>query len=194
MKIESFVVGSLGTNCYILTDEITGLSAVIDPGALSEPMLAAVRNAGTIQFILLTHGHFDHIGGAGNLKDIKGASGAILQQDVLLLSDNQLNLSSFFSQPLKPLYPDRVLHDGDTIQLGELEITVLHTPGHTMGSCCFAVEDALFTGDTLMNLSAGRTDFQSGALTASTSRSNPIARAIPAFSGNEPMAPPRPSA
>lgn len=163
MKIECFVVGSLGTNCYLLTDEKTGLSAVIDPGAVSEPLLSAVKSAGNIQLILLTHGHFDHIGAAGKLKNLTGASMAILQQDALFLSDNQLNLSAFFSQPLEPLQPDRILHDGDTIQLGELVLSVLHTPGHTQGSCCFAVGDALFTGDTLMCLAAGRTDFPTGS-------------------------------
>lgn len=163
MKIESFVVGSLGTNCYILTDEKTGQSAVIDPGAFSQPLLAAIQNAGKVPFILLTHGHFDHIGASGKLRSLTGASIAVLQPDVPFLSDNHLNLSAFFSQPLEPLLPDRILHNGDTVQLGELTISVLHTPGHTQGSCCFAVGDALFTGDTLMNLAAGRTDFPTGS-------------------------------
>ncbi|MGX8699969.1 MBL fold metallo-hydrolase [Caproiciproducens sp.] len=166
MKVTRITGGPLPTNCYILTDDETGLSAVIDPGfedpRLTEAVLAAGKE--NIKAILLTHGHFDHIMGVSSLKRLTGAKIYIYSDDMLFTSDNSLNLSTMVT-PLgaEPFTADVALNDGDTVELGSLKIRVMHTPGHTIGSCCYLVGDAVFSGDTLMKCSCGRTDFPTGS-------------------------------
>lgn len=163
MTVTKFVVGPLPTNCYLLTDDRTGASAVIDPGYMSEELRGAVQKS-DVQMILLTHGHWDHIAGVEELQKLTGAKLIIDVDDELFLTDSSLNLSvELTGRPLAPLHADRTVSEGDGIQLGDLTIHVLHTPGHTIGSCCYQVEDTIFTGDTLFKLSAGRTDFPTGS-------------------------------
>ncbi|MCY1713162.1 MBL fold metallo-hydrolase [Caproiciproducens galactitolivorans] len=168
MKITEITGGVVPTNCYLLTDDATGDTAVIDPGFESPELTKAVMEAGAgkVKAILLTHGHFDHILGVNAVKELTNAVVYLYSDDVPFTSDNSLNLSTAItSQPVQAFKADVVLNDGDTIKLGSLKIRVLHTPGHTIGSCCFVVEDAIFTGDTLMQCSCGRTDFPTGSYT-----------------------------
>ena len=124
------------TNCYMLTDESTGATAVIDPGFVNESLLKAVEGA-DVQAILLTHGHWDHIAGVAEIQKQTGAKLYIDAEDELFLSDSALNLSvDLTGRPLPPLKADVTVSDGDVIPLGKLHIHVLHTPGHTIGSCC----------------------------------------------------------
>ncbi len=166
MKVIRITGGPLPTNCYILTDDVTGATAVIDPGFEEQELTDAVFAAGTenVKAILLTHGHFDHIMGVNKLKSLTNAKIYIYSDDMQFTTDDSLNLS-FMAAPLRveAFTADVMLNDGDIIELGSLRIRVLHTPGHTIGSCCYLVEDAIFTGDTLMKCSCGRTDFPTGS-------------------------------
>lgn len=166
MKVTRITGGPLPTNCYLLTDETTGETAVIDPGFEDSELTGALFSAGRekIKAILLTHGHFDHIMGTAGIKRLTDAKIYIHSDDLLFTTDNSLNLSdAMLSSPIQTFTADVALNDGDTIALGNLCIRVMHTPGHTIGSCCYLVENAIFTGDTLMKCSCGRTDFPTGS-------------------------------
>lgn len=166
MKITRISGGPLPTNCYLLTDDATGDTAVIDPGFDDEELTRAVLAVGAehVKLILLTHGHFDHIMGVAGIKRLTHAKVCIHSDDMLFTTDNSLNLSSMMtSSRMEPFTVDTSLNDGDIVELGSLGIRVIYTPGHTIGSCCYLVGDALFTGDTLMKCSCGRTDFPTGS-------------------------------
>lgn len=163
MKITKIIGGPLPTNCYLLTDEETGATAVIDPGFESEELSEAVQSTENVQAILLTHGHFDHISGVQKIQKLTGAKIYLYSDELLFVKDSSLNLgNAFFGSEVPPFRVDVPLNDNDTIQLGSLNLRVLHTPGHTVGGCCFIVEDTIFSGDTLMKLSFGRTDCPTG--------------------------------
>ena len=163
MKITGIMGGALGTNCWLLTDEKSGRTAVIDPGFASDRMFEITKTLGPDDKILLTHGHFDHITAAGALRQMTGAKIYITEQDAPFLSSPDLNLSGMMGAPLSPFSADVLLRDGDEISLGELSIRVMLTPGHTAGSCCYIVGNAIFSGDTLFCGSVGRTDFPTGS-------------------------------
>ena len=164
MKIQALQVGSIGTNCYILCDEAAKVCAVIDPGAEPELILSAAEKLDcTVDKILLTHGHFDHTGGLAQVHRMTGAKIYIGREDAAFLHDPALSLSSMLSAAPQPVItPDVLISEGDSIPLGGLSIRALHTPGHTAGSYCYLVGDALFSGDTLFQQSCGRTDFPTG--------------------------------
>ena len=188
MKVTRYTGGPLPTNCYMLTDESTGASAVIDPGFVNASLLKAVEEA-DVQAILLTHGHWDHIAGVAEIQKKTGAKLYIDAEDELFLTDSALNLSvELTGRPLPPLKADVTVSDGDVIPLGSLRIHVLHTPGHTIGSCCYVVEGAIFSGDTLFKMSAGRTDFPTGSypqLLASLKRLCALEGAYHVYPGHE---------
>jgi hydroxyacylglutathione hydrolase len=166
MKIIRITGGSLPTNCYFLTDDVTGATAIIDPGFEDVELTDAIVAAGTenIKAILLTHGHFDHIMGVGGIKDLTDAKIYIYSDDMLFTADSSLNLSSMAMPfPMTTFTADVALNDGDDIELGSLRIHVMHTPGHTIGGCCYIVENSIFTGDTLMKCTCGRTDLPTGS-------------------------------
>ena len=183
MKIDRFSGGSLGTNCYFLTDEETGQIAVIDPGFVSGRMERYLAQAGASNVVLclLTHGHFDHIGGVDRLRELTEAKICLPRGDAAFPADPALNLGSMLAPGTDCRFrPDRLLDDGDTVRLGNLSIRTLHTPGHTAGSSSFVAGDALFSGDTLMEGSVGRTDFPTGSWGQMTSSLKKLA----ALSGN----------
>jgi len=166
MTITRITGGPLPTNCYLLTDDVTGETAIIDPGFEDEKLTNAVLAAGSknIKSILLTHGHFDHIMGVRKMKELTNAKVYIYSDDMMFTTDNSLNLSTMAMPfPMPTFTADVALNDGDEITLGSLKIHVMHTPGHTVGGCCYIVEDAIFSGDTLMKCSCGRTDFPTGS-------------------------------
>lgn len=161
MKIVTLPVGELGTNCYIVTDE-HGAAAVIDPGADADAIRRVLKQEHIHSGgILLTHAHFDHIGAVSALADLN-FSVFCHTLDVPALQDGRLNLSAFFGCPTAPVKNAVCVEDGENISLGELTFTVLHTPGHTVGSVCYQLGDVLFAGDTLFCESIGRTDFPGG--------------------------------
>lgn len=164
MQVNLLSVGPLAVNCYLLEDE-NGHAVLIDPGAEPQRILRLVRERElTVDAILLTHGHFDHIGAVEALRFALDAPVWIHELDAELLSDPQKNASLLFSDTPVTAVFDQLLQDEMTLSFGELEIHVLHTPGHSKGSVCFLTGDLLFTGDTLFAGSIGRTDFYGGDL------------------------------
>lgn len=156
MNIKTMQVGPLGTNCYLLEDEHTRAAAVIDPGGDGARIEAQLRADGAeLKRILLTHAHFDHTGGVAELH------AAHPDVPVFLHPADAARLGSDVFPPIgAPTVP---YGDGDVVKLGDLDIQVLHTPGHTPGGVCLLVGDALFTGDTLFQGSMGRIDFEGGS-------------------------------
>ena len=158
MKVSVMQVGPIGTNCYFLQDEESGLLAIIDPGDDWERILHQVKKAeGEVKYILLTHGHYDHTTAVPDLvKALPGVQVYIHQADA-----NGAGSQLF---PLAAQVKDLKNYDeGDTLTLGSLTIEVLHTPGHSKGSVTLKVGDVLFTGDTLFCGSCGRTDLRGGS-------------------------------
>ena len=156
MNIKTMQVGPLGTNCYLLEDEHTRAAAVIDPGGDGARIEAQLLADGAeLKRILLTHAHFDHTGGVAELH------AAHPEVPVFLHPADAARLGSQVFPPIgAPTVP---YGDGDVVKLGDLDIQVLHTPGHTPGGVCLLVGDALFTGDTLFQGSMGRIDFEGGS-------------------------------
>ena len=162
MTIHCLPLGALQANCYLLSDE-EGATAVIDPGDEAGTILETVR-AGelAVEAILLTHAHFDHILAADELRRETGAPVYVYETDAPALADPRRSLTVLAKGGAGPLRADHLLKDGEELRVGRLAVSVLHTPGHTPGSCCFLCGDALFSGDTLFAGSIGRTDFPGG--------------------------------
>jgi len=157
-------VGVFGVNAYILGDEESKEAVVIDPGGSSDEISSLLRKEKlTLQAILLTHAHGDHIGGiAGLVKDWETPV-FVHKKDLYILQDADLNYSSKLPMNAVNFNDAKVLKHGDLLKYGKLEIKVIHTPGHSPGGVTFQVEDHLFTGDTLFKGSIGRTDLEGGS-------------------------------
>lgn len=147
------------TNTYIVTDEETGEALVVDP-SLPEEKLIEKLECKSVKYILLTHGHYDHIGGVNFVKEKTGAKVVIHKEDEEMLCDPNKN----YSQNVEHIYADILVEDGTELVFGNTKITVLHTPGHTKGGVCYIFNDdrVMFSGDTLFRLTAGRTDLYGG--------------------------------
>lgn len=166
MKTLVFNVGLIQTNCYLVTDEESGESVLIDPGAMSQELEIALGEH-KIKYILLTHGHYDHILGVAQAKKLTGATVLISDEDAPCLYDDDLSRAGLhFPQPQEHLKADRTLSDGDIITIGKKEIRVMSTPGHTPGCVCYIFDNdgLIFSGDTLFQLTIGRTDFKGGSM------------------------------
>lgn len=164
MILEGFPVGALEANCYIVGCRETGEAAVVDPGAEGERILSRLERLGLkCRYIILTHGHADHIGALARVREATGAQVLIHERDAGMLTSPARNMSMFVGQALRLEPADRLLNDGDEIQVGNLTLKVLHTPGHTPGGICLHLDDALITGDTLFAGSVGRSDFPGGS-------------------------------
>lgn len=161
IKVKALMLGQLQVNCYFIEDIATGDIAVVDPGDSSPAFKRLItENSDKIKYILLTHGHFDHIGYAKELRELTNAKVVISKLDEPFLADGNLNLSlPFFGRSVPAVTADITLEDNDELMLGETNIKYISTPGHTQGSGCYIIDDSIFTGDTLMKLSMGRTDF-----------------------------------
>lgn len=158
MTVKLMQVGPIGTNCYILEDEAAQKAAVIDPGDEADRILSVLKESGAeVEYILLTHGHYDHTTAVPQLhKALPEARIYIHQADA--------NGAGGRLFPLAGEVDDLLLYDeGDDLTLGGLTIHVMHTPGHSPGSVTLQVEDVLFTGDTLFCGSMGRTDLPGGS-------------------------------
>ena len=166
MKLYSAVVGAYATNCYIIVDEASGEAAAVDCTAYDEAYRAMLQKAGVqkLKYILLTHGHFDHVCGVADLKDACGGEICVSEEDAVCLTDEKHSLNYYTRFGIqRPAPPDRILRDGDVIALGETALRVMATPGHTKGSVCYLTDNVIFTGDTLFRLSMGRTDMPGGS-------------------------------
>ena len=163
ITVRAFSVGLMGTNTYLVTDTDTNEVAVIDPGFDDVHLTSTLDeyDVEKVRYVLLTHGHFDHIGAAKYYAEKYDAKIVISSLDSDFLTDPSLNLSSHFGLLLEPFSADITLSDGDLLTLGSTTFKFIHTPGHTRGSGCFVFEDdrIIFSGDTLFFCSMGRTDF-----------------------------------
>jgi hydroxyacylglutathione hydrolase len=193
MIFEIIVVGPLAVNCFLLGDEASREGIVVDPGGDGEKVLAAVQRHGlTVSRVINTHGHFDHVGANRQVLAATGAEFLIHREDAPFLSRAAdvavaYGLSTENSPP-----PDRFLEDGMVIGLGSIEITVLHTPGHTPGGCCLYIEGEgkVITGDTLFAEGVGRTDFPGSShealMTSIRTRLMTLPDAVVAYPGHGP--------
>ncbi len=153
---------SQGTNTYLLTDEEKN-SVIIDPDADAGRLGRHIdKNGYTLQGILLTHGHYDHTSSVLRLKEKYGCKIYAAEKEKELLADSRQNLSCFIGDD-REIEADVLVEEGDTISIGTMEFKVLETPGHTVGSICFIIENYLISGDTLFLGSCGRTDFATGS-------------------------------
>jgi hydroxyacylglutathione hydrolase len=165
--IESFPVGPLQCNCSVIACKKTKEAAVIDPGGDVDKILALLKEHDfKVKYLLHTHAHFDHIMGSRKLKEATGAKICLHKGDEFLYQNLEKQCSMFGFETTEPLACDHFLTDEEPVQIGEVKAQVLHTPGHTPGSLCFAVKEldsVLFSGDTLFHRSIGRTDLWGGS-------------------------------
>ena len=159
LHIYTVPAGPLRANSYLLTEDDKD-AVIIDCGG-AEPLQEAQRRGLTPRFVLLTHGHFDHIGGCAALQ-AAGAQGGCAEAELQLLASSA-NLSSDMGLRIPPFRPDFTFRGGDELDLCGMRFSVIATPGHTPGGVTFRVGDALFTGDTLFRESVGRVDFPGGS-------------------------------
>ncbi len=170
MKVETVFLGGYACNSYILTDEKSGDTAVIDPAFFTAEMKRKIEPIkDKVKYILLTHRHFDHLLGVYGVKQMcKNAKVAIHALDADGLRSKEKSLSTSFGVELPheqtELEPDILLSDGDEITLGELTLRVMHTPGHSAGSIMYIVDDVIFSGDTIFDGSIGRCDLETGSM------------------------------
>lgn len=167
MKIETFVLGDVRTNCYFIINEEKKEALVVDPADRADVIVRKLIDEGlTLKAILLTHGHGDHILAVGALKKQFGVKVYAAKAEEALLSDTAQNLSKALFGIEVTVKPDVLLEDGQELEEAGIRLRMLHTPGHTPGGCCYyqAEEKILFSGDTLFCGSIGRTDFPGGSL------------------------------
>lgn len=162
MKIVSAPTGPGGANTYIASDEKSNKGFIVDPGGYHKDIVNYIKeNNIEIEYIILTHGHGDHIGGVKEfLADFPNAKVLASEKERATLNNADLNLSrTMFAAPIT-LDADVYVNDGDTLQIGGMVLKFFHTPGHSPGGMCILVDNVLFSGDTLFQQSVGRTDFQ----------------------------------
>jgi len=164
MEFKRFPLGIYQANCYILYDKNTKEAAVIDPGGDFEVIKSFVEDSGLkVKYIILTHGHGDHIGALMELKEYTGAEVCIHGEDNPMLRSSRMNLTALMGYNPVEMSADRLLEDGEILRLEGMELEIIHTPGHSRGGICIYCDGSLFSGDTLFACSIGRTDLPGGS-------------------------------
>ena len=154
LTTHTLPLGAYQTNCYIIHDDSSHHCCIIDPGYEADTILDKIEELGlTVEAILLTHGHFDHVGAVRDIVAETGCKVYLCEADLAM--PTQLTAG--------PLYYTDLYGEGDVLKLAGLSFKVLHTPGHTPGSVCLQCEDSIFSGDTLFWGSCGRTDLPGGS-------------------------------
>ncbi len=163
MIVRSLVVGPLDVNCFIIWDEASKKAMVIDPGDEPDRIMEIINNESlSVDYIVCTHAHFDHVGAVADIKKETGAK-VIIHRDELEIYHGAKDQAAFWGYDLDPLpEPEIFVKDGDEISLGGISFKVLHTPGHSPGGICLSGEGVIVTGDTLFAGAVGRTDFYGG--------------------------------
>ena len=165
LEMQQCVLGQVFTNCYFLKNKETGELLIVDPGDYAEKVFQKVSlMQGKPVGILLTHGHFDHIGAVDKLKERYDLTVYASEAEKDTITDTTKNLTSYFGEPFT-VTPDVYLKDGQEIEIAGILMNMILTPGHTEGSCCYYLPNhgLLFSGDTLFQASRGRTDFPGGS-------------------------------
>ena len=164
MKIVNIPTGMLQANTYLVCDETSRLGFIVDLGGYSKELKNIIeKNDIQIQYIVLTHGHGDHIGGVQeHLKDFPDAKVVCSRAEEKMLLDPELNEAHHFGPEKVSFKPDILVDDGDTLTVGNMTMKFIMTPGHTEGGMCILIDDVLFSGDTLFCRSIGRTDLAGG--------------------------------
>ena len=166
MEIKVFVEGPVDANKYLIIDEKSKEAVLIDCSSGRQEFINSIKNSGVkLKYILLTHGHFDHILGVDKFKEVFGTDAYIAKEDI-----EQVELTPKFMPILAGMESVEIksihnyLKDGDIIKVGDIEIKAIATPGHTPGGMSYLIGDKLFSGDTLFHRSIGRCDFPGGSL------------------------------
>ncbi len=167
IKIEKFVLGPVGTNCYIVRNEENKECFLVDPAACPPELAGHIKSEGlTVRAVVLTHGHFDHIMGLDGVTEAFSVPVYAYKGEKALLEDAQMNSSAtMLGQPYTFSEADYT-DDGQEMEIAGFQVRVIHTPGHTAGGCCYYIpeEGVLFSGDTLFHASVGRTDLPTGSM------------------------------
>lgn len=163
MIVETLAVGALQSNCFVIGDEETRDAMVVDPGDEPDRILDAVKERGLrVKYIVCTHGHFDHVGSVGDIREGAGGS-VVMHPNEREIYEAALDMAAFWGFKIDPLPPpDILVSEGDALTLGRRTFQVMHSPGHSPGGICLYGEGMVVTGDTLFAGSVGRTDFHGG--------------------------------
>lgn len=163
MRIDVMTVGPLQANCFIVWDDSSREAIVIDPGDEPDRILSFIKeNNLKVRYIVCTHAHFDHVGALPELKVHTGAPVAVHEAEKEIY-EGARDMAAFFGYDIEKLpEPDIYLRDNDLINMGSVQLRVLHTPGHSPGGLCLYGNGVIFTGDTIFAGSVGRTDFYGG--------------------------------
>jgi glyoxylase-like metal-dependent hydrolase (beta-lactamase superfamily II) len=167
LVVRNTVVGPFASNCVLAACSRTGEAVLVDPGGDVARALGMLSPEGfRVTRIFCTHGHVDHVAGGAEARNVTGAPLTIHLADRTWVESLPRQAEAFGFDPVPPVTVDRFHEDGETFRVGEIEARVIHTPGHTAGSCCLLLpaEKVVFTGDTLFSGSIGRTDLPGGDL------------------------------
>jgi glyoxylase-like metal-dependent hydrolase (beta-lactamase superfamily II) len=167
MILKNLVVGPIAANCYVIGDEDSKSGAIIDPGDEADRILNLVNESELqIEYLIGTHGHFDHIAAVGPLKKALGCDFLLHRNDLPFVANSTATARQWGFDIEQVPDPDRYIDKGDVLKVGKLDLQILHTPGHSPGGICVYLpkENLVFTGDTLFQGSIGRTDFPLGSM------------------------------
>lgn len=166
MIVQRMVVGPIQANCFIIGDETTKKAAIIDPGDEGDAILAAVEKLGLdIEYIIATHGHFDHNAGVPAIKEkMPDVPFLLHEEDIFFVRDSKASARKWGITIDQVPDPDRFIKEGETIEVGNIKLKVIHTPGHSPGGVSLLCDEGIFVGDTLFQGSIGRTDFRAGSM------------------------------
>ncbi|MDO9264103.1 MAG: MBL fold metallo-hydrolase [Desulfosalsimonadaceae bacterium] len=191
MIIKTLALGPIMANCFIVGCENTKSAVVIDPGDEVNKILMSLADSKlTVKYIINTHGHFDHVGANKRMKDATGAPILIHKADADMLAQVSLSAMAFGMSGEDSPPADKTIDEGDKITFGDITLTVLHTPGHSLGGVSLHSNGVVFVGDSLFAGSIGRTDFPGGnydtLITSIKTKLFPLGDDVVVYSGHGP--------